>query len=65
MNRPPTKAIEPDRYYTYHEIAECLRVSIDWIRQRRSEGLPRVELAGRVWIHGRDMVEFLKSRKVQ
>ena len=61
--RTPAKAIESTRFYQLHEVCDALGVSIQWLRDRRREGLPAVELKGRVWIEGSDLIEYLRKHK--
>lgn len=58
-----TQPINRTQLYTYGEVCELLNVSTYWIRQRRKEGLPAVEVGNRVWIDGGELVAFMKSRK--
>jgi len=59
-----TQPINRDQLYTYAEVRKLLGVSENWIYCRRKEGLPVIHVAGRVWIEGADLLNFMRSRKV-
>ena len=58
-----TTAIDPDRYYSLRDAAQCLQVSQPWLRERRREGLAAIVVRGRVWLAGSDIIEFLNRHR--
>lgn len=56
-------AIDPDRYYSLRDAAQCLQVSQPWLRERRREGLASIEIRGRIWLAGSDIIEFLDQHR--
>lgn len=63
--RPATKAIEPTRFYTFAEAAECLQISTRWLFTLRDRGLTTTEVGSRIWIEGSDLIEFLRKYKTR
>lgn len=60
---PAPIAIDPDRYYSLRDAAQCLQVSLPWLRDRRREGLAAIEIRGRIWLAGSDIIEFLNQHR--
>jgi hypothetical protein len=63
MSDRSTTTIDPNRYYSLRDAAQCLQVSQPWLRERRREGMAAIEVRGRVWLSGRDIIEFLDSHR--
>lgn len=60
---PNPGLVKTHRSYTVSEIAECLGVHRNTVREMLRRGLPTCDLQRPVLILGRDLAEFLRARR--
>lgn len=60
---PNPGLVKTHRSYTVSEIAECLGVHRDTVREMLRRGLPTCDRQRPVLILGRDLAEFLRARR--